>query len=387
MPDMTSRCIEAFRSRYGDVPPSAVRAPGRVNLIGEHTDYNEGFVLPIGIAQGITLVGASRAGTEMRVYSLDFAREVCIDLGKPFAPREERWGIYVEGAARALFEETGHAAQGFDAVFSGDIPQGSGLSSSAALEVATAFFLDAAFGLNVPLERLAQICQKAENVYVGVQCGIMDQFASCLCAKDRALFLDCRDLSYRQAPFVLNGLELLILDTTVSRGLVDSEYNDRRAACERGAAIFGGFLPGVKALRDVTPSQFEANKTALPEEIRARCAHVVSEDDRVIRSVEVLARGDMRAFGDLMNASHRSLRDDYQVTCRELDVLHDAALKLPGCVGERMTGAGFGGCAIALVESGARAAFVEELTRVYREETGRLLKWYAARPENGVHRL
>lgn len=377
-----------FEGRYGGGGRVlAVRAPGRVNLIGEHTDYNDGFVLPMAISNGITIVGRARGDRKLRVFSMDYGEEAIADLGDRFGSCPARWCHYVEGVVRTFEEELGADMNGFDAVMTGDVPQGAGLSSSAALEVATGFFLNELYGLGVGRVDIALFGQKAENNYLGVRCGIMDQFASCLCRGDSALFLDCRSLDYELVPLNMKDEVVLILNSGKSRGLVDSKYNERRRACEDGVRMLKQGLPEIRALRDVSVEQFEKYEDRLPEEIRKRCRHVVYENRRVLESVECLKRGDLSRFGELMWASHDSLRDDYEVSCGELDVLNELARGLDGVIGERMTGAGFGGCAVAIVKSGAKEDVIKLMTAEYKKSTGRDLQVYESRAADGAECL
>ncbi len=382
----TEKAKNAFRERFGGQDDAlCVRAPGRVNLIGEHTDYNDGFVLPMAIGHGITMMGRPRRDRKLRLFSMDYEEEVTIDLTERFDKRPQRWSMYMEGVARTFEEELSADLNGFDAVLTGDVPQGSGLSSSAALEVATGFLLNEMFGLGVIKKEIALFCQKAENNYLGVRCGIMDQFASCLCSADSALFLDCRSLEFENVPLNLRDETILILDTGKSRGLVDSVYNERRRACEDGVKIFSRCLPGIRALRDVPPEQFEEHAAELPEETRRRCRHVVYENSRVLESVNRLRDGDLKGFGGLMWASHDSLRDDFEVSCDELNVLNQLASGLEGVLGERMTGAGFGGCAVALLKKDSETDVRAALTAGYKERTGRSLHIHGAGAAGGVH--
>lgn len=381
------RMAEEFR-RFcgGGDPPLVVRAPGRVNLIGEHTDYNDGFVLPVGLECAVWVAGRAATGRVSRFRSVNFNEEHSFDADRMFERGAHGWGVYVEGVARVLEESLG-PLPAVEAVVWGDVPLGSGLSSSAALEVAAGFFLLEAAGAAMPLPDLARACQAAENRFAGVQCGIMDQFASCLAGQDAAVFLDCRSLEFEYVPVVLDDFVLLVLNTNVPRTLAGSAYNDRRASCEQGVRILRQSLPHIRALRDVTLEQFRDLEHLLPPETAPRCRHVVSENRRALDSVAALRNGDMSAFGELMNASHRSLRDDYEVTCRELDLLHAAACGMKGVAGERMTGAGFGGCAVALVRKDCAAEVEARLREVYQRETGRALDVYVTRAMPGVRRI
>lgn len=347
----------------------AARAPGRVNLIGEHTDYNDGYVFPMAIDRQVILVGRGRSDGQVRLYSADYDARSEFHLeafGKdPNAP----WSDYFRGVVQVLQEE-GHSLGGLEAVVLGDVPQGAGLSSSAAFEVSAVAFLDGLFQLGIDPVRRALYGQRAENGFVGVQCGIMDQFASSLGKEEHALFIDCRTLEYERVPFDLSEAVVVVVNTNKARGLVDSEYNARRRECEEGAAYFARRLPGVKALRDVRPEQFEALAHGLPAATLKRCRHVVSECERVLSAVEALRRSDLDSFGRLMYASHESLRDDFEVSCFELDTVVEIARQVPGVYGARMTGAGFGGCAVILVKRSAAEALEERVRREYPQKTG-----------------
>jgi len=344
---------KAYREQFGGEPDLIVSAPGRVNLIGEHTDYNGGFVLPCAIDRRIAVaVGAGEGGFETRLYSADF------DETRQIEDKDSSWADYPRGVAWAM-RKAGHEIGEFMAAFAGDVPLGSGLSSSAAIEAATALALDALFGLGVGRTDLAIICQRAENDYVGVGTGIMDQYASLLCEAGAALLVDCRSLEAQSVPLDLTAadLALVVCDTRVERGLADTGYNDRRATCERAASMLG-----VEVLRDAT----EEDLTSLSGEELKRARHVVSENARLLEAVEALEEGDFDEFGRLMYASHASLRDDYEVSTPELDTFVEAA-KQHGARGARLTGAGFGGCAIALVPRSETAAFTDSCWQAFAE--------------------
>ncbi len=354
MRETEQRAARAYRETFGEEPGLVASAPGRVNLIGEHTDYNGGFVLPCAIDRRVAVaVGAGgRGGSETRLYSADFDQTRQID-GK-----DSSWADYPRGVAWAM-GEAGHEISAFNAAFSGDVPLGSGLSSSAAIEAATALALDAFFGLGLGRTDLAKICQRAENDYVGVGSGIMDQYASLLCEAGSALLVDCRSLAAESVPLDLEaaGLALVVCDTRVERGLADTGYNDRRATCERAARMLG-----VEDLRDATEGDLDLLSGA--ELKRAR--HVVSENARVIEAVEALRAREFDEFGRLMYASHVSLRDDYEVSTPELDTFVRAA-EQHGARGARLTGAGFGGCAIALVPEEETSAFTNACEQAFAE--------------------
>lgn len=345
------RAAEAYRDRFGEEPEAVASAPGRINLIGEHTDYNGGFVLPCAIERRVAVaVGKGGGG----LYSADF------DDSRPSNGEDSSWANYPRGVAWAL-DEAGHETGPFRAAFAGDVPYGSGLSSSAAIEAATALAFDTLFSFGMDRKDLARICQKAENEFVGVQSGIMDQYASLLCEEGAALLVDCRSLEAEPVPLDLEqaGLTLLVCDTRIERGLAGTEYNKRRQECERAAETLG-----VEELRDAT----EADLARLSGEELKRARHIVTENARVLEAVGALRAEDYAAFGRLMYASHRSLRDDYEVSTPELDGFVGLAEEA-GAYGARLTGAGFGGCAIALVAADDSGALVEA-TRGSFDERG-----------------
>ena len=344
------------------------RAPGRVNLIGEHTDYNDGFVLPAAIDREIVLGVLPRSDRQVILHSLDFTGSSSFSLDDIKHDAAAPWSDYLRGVCSVL-EATGYPLRGAEIIFGGDVPIGSGLSSSAALEVATAVAFLTLAGHNLPGEQVARLCQRAENEFVGTRCGIMDQFISALGKSGHALLIDCRSLEYRAIP-APTGARLVISDTSVRRGLVSSEYNTRRAQCEEGVALLQPVLPGISALRDVSPEQLEQHQALLPEMVYRRCRHVVSEDARVLQAVSVMERGELAQLGELLNASHESLRDDYAVSCPELDIMVELARRQPGVYGSRMTGAGFGGCTISLVADQHANAFAAAVAPAYKTATG-----------------
>ncbi len=347
MREMEQRASRAYTKKFGAEPEVVASAPGRVNLIGEHTDYNGGFVLPCAIDRRIAVaVGTGEGG----LYSTDF------DETRQVGEKDSSWADYPRGVAWAM-DEAGYGVGAFRAAFAGDVPPGSGLSSSAAIEAATALALDALSGLGTSRKNLAVLCQRAENEYVGVGSGIMDQYASLLCEAGAALLVDCRSLEAQSVPLDLEdaGLALVVCDTRVERGLADTGYNDRRAACERAARELG-----VKELRDAT----EESLGLLSGEELKRARHVVSENARVLEAVEALEDSKFDEFGRLMYASHASLRDDYEVSTRELDAFVEISEE-HGARGARLTGAGFGGCAIALVAEGKTAALAKACAEVF----------------------
>lgn len=367
---------EAFKSRYGAAPEYVIRAPGRVNLIGEHTDYNDGFVLPVAIDREMVIAAspkADREDREVRVWSCEYEAEDVFSLGQLARSETRPWVDYLRGML-SIWQACAFKLRGFDAVIAGDVPQGAGLSSSAAYEVAVGTFLNEMMATGISPKQLALLAQKAENRFIGVQCGIMDQFISAMGRPDAALLIDCRSLASRPVPLRLaeQGLVIVITHSGVRRGLVDSAYNERRAQCEEAVQLLAKSLhrDDVKALRDISWDDFEAHQAGLPAVVAQRARHVVSENERVLQAVECLGRGDLTAFGKLMNASHASLRDDFEVSCPELDVLVAQTQAFEGVVGARMTGAGFGGCTVTLMPSNRVEAYRSHVLPAYQRETG-----------------
>lgn len=375
---MRARVISAFRATYGSNPEIIVAAPGRVNLIGEHTDYNEGFVLPAAIDRHVVLAASSRKDRTVQMNALDFEERTEFSLDNLQRQAQIKWGNYQRGVAWALQSE-GFALTGLNAVLTSDVPIGSGLSSSAAIELATCAAFQTLSHLQLDGVRRALICQKAENEFVGVRCGIMDQYIISLGQRNHALLIDCRDFHYTLVPLAPDA-SLVICDTKKRRGLVDSEYNNRRSECEQGAVFFG-----VRALRDVTPAMFAGREAQLDQTVRRRCRHIINENQRVLDAVQALQAGDLVRFGGLMKESHVSLRDDYQVSCRELDTMVEIAWRQPGVLGARMTGAGFGGCTVNLVQNGYIAAFLQQVAREYQDATGLQPDIYVCTAEEGAH--
>jgi galactokinase len=380
MDALVQRTTASYREIYGTEPTYLLAAPGRVNLIGEHTDYNDGFVLPAAIDRHVIVAVSARPDRAVRIHAADFCRAAQFNLDQLTPSSEEPWSNYQRGVAWAL-QEAGYGLKGLDAVVAGDVPIASGLSSSAAIEVATAFAFQVLGDLDLDGVERALLCQKAENEFVGIRCGIMDQYIISLGKRSHALLIDCRSLEYQLVP-VPTGYSLVVCDTKKRRGLVDSEYNTRRAQCEEGARLLG-----LKALRDITPEAFKAHAGALPPVIRKRCRHVVTENQRVLDAVQSLRDANPARFGELMDASHTSLQHDYEVSCAELDAMVAAARRQPGVLGARMTGAGFGGCTINLVAEDATEAFRRNVAAAYAAETGLDPEIYVCAPEEGVRLL
>jgi len=374
---MTQQLLAHFQAVYGRPATLLARAPGRVNIIGEHTDYNDGFVLPAAIERETLIAAAPRQDRIVRLTAHDLHRETSFDLAHvtPAAEQHAMWSNYVRGVAAGLLA-AGYPLSGLDAVIQGNVPIGSGLSSSAALEMAAVQAFAAAGGFAVPPDQAARIGQRAERDFVGANTGLMDQLASALGQPDRVLLIDCRDLSYRPVPTPA-GTTILIADTAVRRQLASSAYNERRAQCEAAAAAMG-----VPALRDATLEML--GRVEVPDVVRRRAQHVIEENDRVLATVAALEAGDLAHVGRLMNASHASLRDLYEVSSVELDTMAELLRKQPGCYGARLTGAGFGGCCVALVEASAAPDAIAAVSAAYTAQTGLTPALYPTRAAQGA---
>lgn len=354
--------IRQFTALFSEPPAFLVRAPGRVNLIGEHTDYNDGFVLPMAIDRAVWIALRPRADRRVILHSVDFDDVMAIDLAD-LRHEGAGWGEYVKGVAHVLRAD-GHELRGWEGALAGDVPIGAGLSSSAALEMATARAFASVTPLPWDAGRMAKVGQRAENEWVGVNCGIMDQMISAAGRRDHALLIDCRSLKTRLIPLP-PGTAVVVLDTATRRGLVDSAYNERRTQCEAAAAFFG-----VPALRDVDMATFEARASKLDLVTGRRARHVISENERTLDAAETMRRGDAGKMGHLMNASHASMRDDFEISRPEMDAMVALAQAHPACFGARMTGGGFGGAAVALVRAAEANAFTTAVTGAYLNATG-----------------
>jgi len=375
---------EQYQQRYGIHPCLIVRAPGRVNLIGDHTDYNDGFVFPVAIDRATYVAARPRHDTTIRVVAADLGDEDAFTVDVTERSSGHPWSNYVRGVVRAL-RIAGHPLSGADLLIASDVPRGAGLSSSAALEVATGYTFQMLNRLNILGEELALLAQGAENSFVGVQCGIMDQLISVFGRADHALLIDCRDLSYRPVPLP-PSVAVVVCDSHVERALVGSAYNQRRQECEEAVRLLSRWYPKILALRDVSDEQFAVHQADLPEPVRARARHVIGENSRTVQGAAALEAGDVAAFGRLMNESHASLRDDYQVSVPEMDILVATAQQLDGCYGSRLTGAGFGGCTVSLVDVSTVQRFSNDLRQAYQAATGRDVTVYVCRASGGVGR-
>lgn len=376
MPIDKVQVAEEFARRFGATPRWVVRAPGRVNLIGEHTDYNDGFVLPLAIDRAVWIALAPRDDRQVVVHSVDFGSEGRFALDR-LANDHQGWLEYLKGVAWSL-QEAGYRLHGWHGVIQGDVPLGAGLSSSAAVEMATARAFAVASALDWDPPTMARLCQRAENGWVGVNCGIMDQLISAAGQAGHALLIDCRSLETRAVPLPPDTA-VVVLDTATRRGLGETAYNERRAQCEAAARTLG-----TPALRDADMDLFHRRFDDLDPAVRPRARHVIGENRRTLQAVEAMTRGDAKALGLRMNESHISLRDDYEVSSDALNAMVDCAVLHPACYGARMTGAGFGGCAVALIESTAAEDFTSSVRAAYQEQTGHTPAIYVCQATNGA---
>lgn len=381
---LASRIIDRFKSNYG-TEPIVVRSPGRVNLLGEHTDYNKGFVLPAAINKAVYMAVSPREDSVISIISLDLDQSFTGDTGK-LVTSSLHWPDYIVGVVQQL-QASGHSIGGFNCVFGGDIPLGAGMSSSAALECATAFALNELFGLGLDRLTMVKLAQKAENQFVGVQCGIMDQFASMFGRRNHVIRLDCQSLAYEYVPFNTEGIRIVLLDTHVKHSLASSEYNTRRQQCEAGVLLIQAHHPEVKSLRDATLSMLEAYVAPADALVYQRCRYVVEENLRLLAVSDDLQRGDIAAFGRKMFATHEGLSKLYEVSCPELDFLVEHVKDNPGVIGARMMGGGFGGCTINLVKEDAIEELVAKATPAYAKAMNKELKAYIGQIENGTSLL
>jgi len=362
----------------------AFSAPGRVNLIGEHTDYNEGFVLPIAIGKKIIMLGQSRSDRLVQVFDLGYKAEAKFSLGNLSPSKKDTWANYLMGVMDEI-QKAGYPLQGANLIFTSNIPQRVGLSSSAALEVVTALTMAKLNLLEIKLVEMAHLCRRAENNFVGVACGIMDQYISCLGQKNYALFIDCRSNDYEPVPLKDHNYQIVICNSKVQRGLVNSEYNKRKEECKMATEFFKHKLNrDIRALRDISIDEYKKYQSKLPEVTARRARHIISENYRVQTGVQALRMGNYSAFGQLMIESHQSLKDDYEVSCPELDLLVDLALKHEGVLGARMTGAGFGGCTLNLLRREYVDAFKKTIKQGYKKITGILPDIYVTPPAEGA---
>ena len=395
---------QKFKAIFGDSPKFVVSAPGRVNLIGEHTDYNDGYVFPVAIDKYIHIAVRERADRRIILHALDVneSSELSLDALRPIPRDAPTWSYYLIGVA-SLLQESGNEIAGVDAVITGDVPIGAGLSSSAALSVSAVLAFVSSSKLTSSLstvgsetrkKEFATLCQRVEHEFVGVNCGIMDQTISLLGRADHGLFLDCRSLKYEHVPLNLDAHCIAICNTKVKRELAASEYNKRRAECERGVDILKQWIPGISSLRDISLADFEKYEGKLPALTQKRCRYVIEENTRVLDAVSTLKARNQQttqkvdnpliAFGRLMNASHKGLRDDYEVSCPELNLLTDIARSVDGVIGTRMTGAGFGGCTVSIVHRDVLETFRTRVIAEYHKQIGIEPEIYICNVSNGA---
>lgn len=387
---MIDKMKEEFARLFGDAEGvSSYFAPGRVNLIGEHTDYNGGHVFPCALNIGTYALAKKNNIGQMRFFSMNFTKfGVCSVPAQGFKyDPVDNWCNYPKGVMWAYTQKGYRITSGLDIIYFGNIPNGSGLSSSASIEVATAVILNDQFGYDVDMVKVSQICQFSENHFNGVNCGIMDQFAIAMGKEGHAIFLDTADLSYTYAPLKLDGAKIVIACSNKKRGLADSKYNERRSQCEAALAQLQKVKP-IKSLGELTEEEFDSLAHYITDPVnRRRAKHAVYENQRTIRAVDALSKNDIKLFGQLMNESHVSLRDDYEVTGIELDTLAETAWQQDGVIGSRMTGAGFGGCTVSIVEEDKIDSFIKNVGEVYRARIGYSADFYVVTVGDGAHKL
>ncbi len=377
----SAELAQHFEKAFGS-PPRIFCAPGRVNLLGEHTDYNDGFVMPCAIGFSTRVAISPRPDRKLVIRSEEFSQQFEFDLDNLPSHGEGTWSDYVLGIA-VMLAEIGHPTPGASLLVRGEVPIGAGLSSSAAIEVASALALMSLNGARLTLPQVAKLCQRAENVFIGARVGIMDQFVSCLGRAGHALLLDCRSLEYKLIPIPEN-VRLVICNTMVKHEHASGAYNQRREECDEGVQILSEWYPNARALRDISVEQLEQHSAGMPATIYKRCLHVVSENQRVLEGAKYLAAGDVGRFGSLMRESHRSLRDLFEVSCRDLDVLVEIAESREGYSGGRMTGGGFGGCTVNLVKSADASRFAAQISERYQAATGIKPDVYVCSAANGA---
>ena len=381
-----NQLAQRFAEIWSNGEPRFFRAPGRVNLIGEHTDYNDGFVLPIALNYQ-TIVAASRRDDEkIEVFSINYNELQTFDFTD--APRRQthEWINYVEGIARVL-RDRGYKIGGANLLIDSNVPLGAGLSSSAAIEIAVGLALTNVSGFEIDKLQLALAGQRAEHEFVGTKSGIMDQFVVTFAVAGHALLIDCRALESEAIPLNLGDAEIIVCNSGVKHALASSEYNTRRAECEEGVKLLSEFLPNIRALRDVVIADFERFAADLPDVIRRRCRHIITENARTLEAADAFKKGDIEAAGRLMSESHASMRDDFEISCAEIDTLVESAKSFEGVYGSRMTGGGFGGCTINLVRRDCRDKFIEYIEREYQQKTGRRAETFRGEAGNGAAEL
>lgn len=382
MENTKDKVLDAFRAAYGG-DGRMFRAPGRVNFIGDHTDYNGGFVMPFAIDRETVTVGRARQDSMLNIVALDLNRQAAIDLSTPAVRHRRTWVDYVEGTARSLKNKFGTIG-GADMVFASSVPIGAGLSSSAALETSVGYAMLALSEIDIDREKLAFAAQSAEHDFVGIRSGIMDQFASVFGKAGHAMLLDCRSLQIVQIPLSIQGVMIAVCDSGVKHRLASTEYNVRREQCETGVRLLSEKLPGIESLRDVSWPDLEKFGGALPDVIYRRCRHVITENQRTLAAAEAMKSSDAVAAGRLMKGSHRSLRDDYEVSCAEIDELVATASGVDGVYGARLTGGGFGGCTVNLLRTDVFERFTAVVSSAYKNRFGSEPEIYVFRSDDGA---
>ena len=386
---MKEKLQQEFKRVFGREAQGVYFAPGRVNLIGEHTDYNGGHVFPCALTIGTYAAAAKNTDNMLRFYSMNFEEKgvIVADLADLKKEEAHDWANYPKGVLKVMRDAGYPVDAGMDIVYFGNIPNSSGLSSSASVEVLTAYVARELFGFDVDFVEIAKLSQKAENEFIGVNCGIMDEFSIAMGKEGHAIFLDTADLSYEYAPIALKDAKIVIASSNKKRGLGDSKYNERRGECEAALERLKTVLD-IKSLGELSEEEFEKNRSVIADPVKERRAkHAVYENQRTIKAVAALMANDIEEFGKLMIASHESLRDDYEVTGTELDTLVSAALSQEGVIGSRMTGAGFGGCTVSIVRTGAVDAFIKNVGGIYKDKIGYAADFYVVDAGCGPHTL
>lgn len=377
--------IDRYKDLFNNKPEIIVKAPGRVNLIGEHTDYNGGYVLPIAIDKYITIAACRRNDCEVDIHSINFNDDCSANFENGLKPNAHKpWANYFLGVVSQLLKR-GYSIKGVDAAIYGDIPLGAGLSSSAAYEVAAAYMFQKLFDIEISGEELAEICQHAEHEFVGSQCGIMDQFISRFGKKDHALLIDCLSLKYHLIPFILKDYSLVVVNSNVKHNLAQSEYNTRREECGEAIRFLRNAMKrDIVNLRECSIDDYENHKDDLPFKLRKRAYHVITENQRVLDAVSALKENDLEKFGQLMYESHNSLRDNYEVSCKEIDTLVELARECEGVIGSRITGGGFGGCTVSIVSEKKLDLFTNHVKTAYKVKTDMNADIFIFKAEDGV---
>lgn len=381
---MSAKITSLFHEKFA-AQPTVFRSPGRINILGEHTDYNEGFVLPAAIDKNIYVAVTKRQDNLVNLYACDFTETYSTDT-EHINPAPIQWPNYILGVVDQL-QKQGHLIGGFNLVIDGDIPLGAGLSSSAAVECAVAFALSEVFELGVSKMQMTLIAQKAEHVFAGVNCGIMDQFASMFGKKDHVIKLDCRSLEYEYVPINLTGYQIILFNSNVKHNLASSEYNTRRKQCEEGVAVIAKDHPDVKSLRNVSLETLNAYKAVIDPLVFKRCKYVVEENMRLLGACVDLTKGDVKALGQKMFETHKGLQYDYEVSCKELDFLVNAVKDNPDVAGARMMGGGFGGCTINLIKEDAVEKIIEQVSEVYKKAINLTLSIYPVSIQDGTSKI